>query len=55
MKNIKFANVAVFVLFFGIALIEAVQKSNWAEAGLFLCLGLLSFWVDFRKIDEDKR
>lgn len=49
MKNFKFANVAVFVLFFGIALIEALQKENWLEAALFLALGLLSFWADFRR------
>lgn len=42
-------NFAVFVLFFGIALIEAVQKNNWAEAGLFLALGVMSLWADFKK------
>jgi len=26
MKNLKFTNLAVFVIFFGIALIEAFQK-----------------------------
>jgi hypothetical protein len=35
----KFPNLAVFVLFFGIALIEALQKQNWLEAALFLALG----------------
>jgi hypothetical protein len=45
----KFTSVAIFILFFGIALIEAVQKSNWLEAALFLALGVLSFWVDFSK------
>lgn len=49
MKNITLANFAVFVLFFGIALIEAVQKNNWLEAGLFLALGILSLWADFQK------
>ena len=46
MKNIKFTNLAVFVIFFGIALIEAFQKQNWLEAALFLALGLISLWVD---------
>lgn len=45
----KFTNLAVFVIFFGIALIEAVQKNNWLEAFLFLALGVLSLWADFRK------
>ena len=49
MKTPPFANVAVFVIFFGIALIEAVQKGNWLEAELFLALGALSLHADFSK------
>ncbi|MDD2753792.1 MAG: hypothetical protein PHT44_04255 [Candidatus Portnoybacteria bacterium] len=49
MKYPKFTNLAVFVIFFGIALIEAVQKNNWLEAALFLALGALSLWADFKK------
>lgn len=49
MKGTKFTNVAVFILFFGIALIEALQKQNWLEAALFLALGVLSLWVDIQK------
>ncbi len=45
----KYTNIAVFILFFGIALIEAIQKNNWLEAALFLALGFLSLWADFRK------
>ena len=45
----KFTNIAVFILFFGIALIEAFQKHNWLEAALFLALGLVSFLVDTRQ------
>jgi len=40
--NLKFTNLAVFIIFFGIALIEAIQKQNWLEAVLFLALGLIS-------------
>jgi hypothetical protein len=50
MKTPKFTNLAVFLIFFGIALIEASQKSNWLEAGLFLALGVLSLWADMRRI-----
>jgi len=46
MKNLKFINLTVFVIFFGIALIEALQKGNWLEAALFLALGVLSLWAD---------
>lgn len=49
MKSPKFTNLAVFIIFFGIALIEVVQKQNWLEAVLFLALGVLSFWADFKK------
>ena len=49
MENIKFVNFAVFIIFFGIALIEAFQKQNWLEAILFIMLGVLSLWADFRK------
>ncbi len=49
MQKIPFTNIAVFVIFFGIALIEAIQKSNWIQAGLFLALGVLCLWADFRR------
>ena len=49
MKKLNFANITVFILFFGIALIEALQKQNWPEALLFLALGILSLWADFKK------
>ncbi len=46
MKNFKIgANFAVFVLFFGIALIEAFKNQNWLEAALFVLLGLMFLWV----------
>lgn len=45
----KHSGLAVFVLFFSIALIEAVQKQNWLEAGLFAGLGLLFLWSDSRQ------
>jgi len=50
MKNLKFTNLAVFIIFFGIALIEALQKQNWLEATLFFALGVLSLWADIRKV-----
>ncbi|MBI5421781.1 hypothetical protein HZA44_01455 [Candidatus Peregrinibacteria bacterium] len=50
MKKIPYANLTVFILFFGIALIEALQRHNWPEAILFLALGVFSLWADFKKI-----
>ena len=49
MKAPKFTNIAVSIIFFGIAMIEALQKQNWLEAALFLALGVLSLWADFKK------
>ncbi len=49
MKTIKFTNIAVFILFFGIALIEAFRNKNWIEAALFFALGLISLWADLKK------
>ena len=49
MNDIKFPNITVFILFFGIALIEALQKHNWLEAVLFMALGVLSLRADFYK------
>ena len=49
MPNVKFSNLAVFIIFFGIALIEALQKHNWLQAALFAALGVMSLWADFRK------
>lgn len=43
------ANFAIFILFFGISFIEAFQKQNWLEAGLFLALGIISLLADLRK------
>jgi hypothetical protein len=42
-------NFVIFVLFFGIAFIEAFQKQNWLEAALFFAVGALSLRADFRK------
>ncbi len=49
MKNIKFSNFAVFMIFFGIALLEALKNNNWIEAMLFLALGIISLWADIRR------
>lgn len=52
MRNPRFTNLAVFIIFFGIALIEAFQKQNWLEAALFLALGVISLWADVRKVNN---
>jgi hypothetical protein len=49
LRHLQFTNLAVFIIFFGIALIEALQKHNWLEALLFLALGILSLRADLKK------
>lgn len=46
-------SITIFILFFGIALLEAFEKHNWLEAGLFLLVGGVSFWADRRKSKEE--
>jgi hypothetical protein len=41
-------NFAVFVLFFGLALVEAIQSQNWLKAVIFLLLGIISLFADSR-------
>ncbi|MFA7314767.1 MAG: hypothetical protein WC025_02435 [Candidatus Magasanikbacteria bacterium] len=49
MKKYKFINLTVFIIFFGSALFEAIQKHNWVETILFLALGVLSLWADSQR------
>ncbi len=50
MKESKFGtSITIFILFFGLALVEAVKRHNWPEAALFLLLGIVSFLADIRK------
>jgi hypothetical protein len=39
-------SLAVFILFFGIALVKAVQSRNWLLAGLFILVGLVFLFSD---------
>ncbi len=53
MKKFKLgANFTVFILFFGVALIEALEKQNWLEAALFILSGLLFLWADVRESEN---
>lgn len=48
MKNLAFTNLAVFFIFFGLALIEAVRQRDWGGAFFFFALGALSLFADMR-------
>lgn len=49
MTKVNFANIAVFILFFGLALAEALKNQDWLVAGLFAALAIVSLWADIRK------
>ena len=42
------ANFAVFVLFFGVSLLDAFGSGAWLRAGLWLLIGLVFLFADAR-------
>lgn len=42
-------NSAIVLLFFGVALIEAIQLRNWLFALVFVALGLMAYKADNKK------
>jgi len=47
LKNIKLgANFAVFLLFFGVAALEAFQTRNWIKAAFWLAIGVVFLVAD---------
>ncbi len=49
MRKPPFVNLAVFILFFGLALFEIVAERDWIEAAFFAAIGILCLRTDFRK------
>jgi hypothetical protein len=46
--KVKYSGLTVFILFFGIALIEAIRHQSWVAVALFVALGLMFVWSDSR-------
>jgi hypothetical protein len=47
MKKINVgANFAVFILFFGLALLEAFQTQNWLKAAFWVAIGVVFLVAD---------
>ena len=47
MNRIKLGtNFAVFLLFFGVGLLEAFQTSNWAKAAFWIVIGIVFLLAD---------
>ena len=42
MRNLRIgSNVAVFVLFFGVALLDALRSGDWVRAAFWVAIGLV--------------
>ena len=54
MRKIKLGtNFAVFLLFFGISMLEAFQSGNWIKATFWLAIGIVFLVADnLKEIDE---
>jgi hypothetical protein len=50
MTGLKFGtNTAIFLLFFGVAVIEAVQTQNWLKVAFWVAISLVFLLADFGK------
>jgi hypothetical protein len=54
MERIKLGvNFAVFLLFFGIAALEALQTRNWVKAALWVAIGIVFLTADnLRRVER---
>lgn len=56
MGNLKLgANVTVFLVFFGISLLDAIWTRHWLGAALWLAFGALFLRADSRKAETSQR
>ena len=37
----RWSAITIFILFFGVSLLEAIQTKNWMMAGLWLLIGIV--------------
>lgn len=50
MKNLKFGtSFAVFVIFFGAALLDATQTQNWLRVVFWVGIGAFFLWADIKR------
>ena len=49
MKKLSFTNFTVFLLFFGVAAIEAIQTKNWLKVVFWCAIGLVFLLSDLIK------
>lgn len=55
MTRLKFStNFTVFLLFFGVAMLEAFQTRNWIKAAFWLAIGIAFLLADNLRLIADK-
>ena len=56
MRKIRLStNFTVFLLFFGVAVLEAFQTANWAKAAFWVAIGIVFLIADnLKKNDKEK-
>jgi hypothetical protein len=54
MRSLRFRNsAAIFVLFFGVALLDALRAGRWMIAALWVAFALMFLIADAREIGDD--
>jgi len=53
MNRIKLTNVTVFLLFFGVATLEAFQTRNWIKAVFWMAIGIVFLLADNLRLVAD--
>ena len=46
MQSLRGTNITIFLLFFGLSLLEAIESRNWLRAVAWLALGLVFLGTD---------
>ena len=50
MKHLKLGtNFAIFILFFGAAVVDAVQTQNWLRVAFWMVIALVFLWADSKR------
>ncbi len=50
MRNLKFGtNFTIFILFFGVAVLEAIQTQNWARIAFWGAIAVVFLLADAKK------
>lgn len=54
MNTINLQALTIFLLFFGVATLEALQTRNWVKAGFWLAIGVVFLLADNVKAFRDR-